>query len=171
MSHTDLKTGQTIRFKDLKTLGLPFNLSEYATPYNPSRIQAMTTGDALVDANLTIRHPRQKTPGLAPYFIGRRQPKTTAQLDEDGKHYQDYTGTRILKVDPTQNVKLEARHMGLMYSHYPGFPIKKWATEDKSDILTSIEEVEKRPQTGSLRSKIQLMRLMLKNEKQANELI
>lgn len=54
VSHTDLKTGEAVRFKDLKTLGKPFRIGEYEMPYNPSRMCAMTTGDALVDPNLTI---------------------------------------------------------------------------------------------------------------------
>jgi len=88
------------QYTDINDKGI-FDISNYKNMYNPSRINAMTVGDALVDPTLTIksmREVKQKDPGYK-----ELNKMGTFEWDRTSKVHRDYTSASIIKVTEARN--------------------------------------------------------------------
>ena len=108
--------------------------------------------------------------------------KSTVKKDREAKEIQDYTGRIIIKVDVNPDEQIKARHW-IQYSDHPSYTAtpnlsKKdgiFKKRNDSEALKTINTFgQKQAPTATndlVKQKLQLMKLVLKNEKQANELM
>jgi hypothetical protein len=81
VSHVD-SSGNTIRFADQKTKGIPFDINQFSMPYNPNRMSHVNMYEAMKDPNVTISdpHPQPKR-----FDYADVPHKSTIQRDKEAK--------------------------------------------------------------------------------------
>ncbi len=83
VSHVD-ETGRVIKFADIKTKGIPFDITKFSMPYNPNRMSHVSVYEAIKDPHQTILNTNPR-PHYAPFVSLDTPRKSTVRKDKEAK--------------------------------------------------------------------------------------
>ena len=173
-----------VKYADNKTRARRFELGKCDQAYNPSRMVAVTAADAIIDPHVTIRH-EQALPAKDPGYYPLVQ---QSQWDHDAKRrvIQDYTGTPIIKVDQRGGIfdnQMPGTYKTLSALE-PKYRSTRATSQKYTDLTQALQTVSGGVRArdaadinsnvstrGLMQRKLYFMKMMLRNERQANNII